>query len=192
MGLPSHEGGWFPTGGMAYRYFRTGDNTVLEVNAITDPYLAETNPHLGQMLARFRDGDCFIGWAVRVRSRQELQAIARRLGAEVSEATATRNVDGSAAPAYIHVPDTAATWAKGLPNFTYWDGTPKPIAPGPVAPSGFAWLELGGSAEEMAKWIGDGMAALPLRFNGKAPGIHAVGINSNKGIIELRRHPMQI
>ncbi|WP_176489138.1 VOC family protein [Rhizorhabdus dicambivorans] len=191
-GITGIEGSWFPEGGMANRYFRTGNNTYIEVEAIIDPFAAETMITARHLVERLRGGDCFLGWVARVNTREELDEIAARLKSKVVDAPLGLGADGSAKPNYVRTPEAFTTWTKGLPNFMYWDGRPKPVVPGPTKPSGIAWLEIGGTQAAMRDWIGPGIENLPLKFNGKAPGVHAVGVESDRGIIEIRRRPLPL
>lgn len=192
IGIRSLEGTWFPEGGMANRYFRTGNDTFIEVEGITDPFASEKFATAKHLLERLRGGDCFLGWVLRVETREELQEIASRLNAEVLDGPLGLAADGSPQPNYVRTPESFSSWSRGLPNFMYWSGNPRPVTPGPVKPTGIAWLEIGGVEADMRNWIGPGVETLPLRYNGKEPGVHAVGINSAKGIIEVRRRPLPL
>lgn len=190
------EGGWFRGLGIANRIMPTGADTYIEIESVIDTYELDRGNPLAQWYHRqIADGDCFIGWCCRVSSLDELHAIAKRLGSEVLVGPIRTRPDGSA-PAATRTPDTAACWAKGLPNFFYMPDVTRnaghvPV-PGTNTPKGIAWMELGGTEKQMSDWLGIPASTLPLRFNGNSPGIHAVGINSDRGVIEIRRKPVVV
>jgi len=188
-GIPSIQGRWFPDIGMANRYFATGDNTYIEVESVIDPFaIARKNPIAVDTYAQLAGGDAFLGYVLRVKSRAELDRIAKRLGVTVVAAPLGVRVDGVPSVNYVRAPDTPLAWPRGLPNFIFWDGTvTKPVLPGPVKPTGIAWLEVGGTRADMEKWVGDAVSRLPFRYNGKPAGLYAVGIKSRDRIIEVRR-----
>jgi hypothetical protein len=59
-----------------------------------------------------------------------------------------------------------------------------------VRPTGIKWVEVGGTAGELAEWLG-GMHhvdALPLKFNGKSLGVWAVCVGAEgRDDIVIRR-----
>jgi hypothetical protein len=78
---------------------------------------------------------------------------------------------------------------KGLPNVYYYpdrthhsSGQPTHPIPHQVQPTGIKWVEVGGTAQEMADWLG-GMRyveMLPLKFNGKSLGVWAVCVGAEE------------
>ena len=191
-GLGNIEGGWFPDFRLANRIVPTGNDTYIEVEGVIDAHAVER----GNPVARFfhdstRDGDCFIGWCARVDTRDELDAVARRLGTEVFEGTMKTAPDGSMGYT-ARTPDTAQCWKAGLPNFFFTpdrskhSGRLKPTN-GTRVPKRIAWMELGGTKAEMDHWLGCDADSLGLRFNGKAAGLYAMGIETETGLVEIRR-----
>ena len=189
-GIVGTEGSWFPEVGMANRYFRTGNSTYIEVESVIDPYAVESLRPAKHFVEQLRDGDRFLGWVIRVETREELQEIASRLRSEILDSPLGQNVSGGPRANYVRTPETFSCWSRGLPNFIYWDQKPKPITPGPVIPTGIAWLEVGGTEQRMRDWIGNDITRLPLRFNGKELGVHAVAIQVEGRVIEVRRPPI--
>jgi hypothetical protein len=195
-GLGNYEGGWFPELGLANRIVPLGDDTYIEVESVVDVFKVEEG---NRAALWFRDqtaaGDVFIGWCARATSRVEMGAIAKRLGSEIIEGNLRTRPDGSC-PLAVRVPDTATCWAAGLPNFFYTEDMARhpgrvPIAPGPgIRPHGIAWMELGGSAEAMSDWLGIRASSLPLRFNGKTPGLYALAVKTERGEVVIRRRPI--
>ena len=56
-----------------------------------------------------------------------------------------------------------------------------------IAQAGVAWIEFGGTEEEMTKWLGIPAANFPFRFNGGSPGIHAVAVRTDSREIVITR-----
>ncbi|MCO5160234.1 MAG: VOC family protein [Mesorhizobium sp.] len=191
-GLGCYEGGWFPKLGLANRIFPTGGDTYIEVESAVDIHAYEA----GNPAARFFhdqcvNGDVFIGWCARVDTRNEIEQIARRLGSDVVESGLRQRPDGTLGVA-IRTPDTIPCWEAGLPNFfLVVDPSKHPgrgvARHGSVDPKGIAWLELGGTEEELSDYLGIKASELGLRFNGKAHGLHAMGIATDRGDIVVRR-----
>lgn len=194
-GLGNAEGGWFPEYRLANRIVPTGGDTYIEVEGVIDAHAVEA----GYPVATFfheatREGDCFIGWCARVDSRAELDAIARRLGSDIFEGAMRMRADGSMGHS-ARTPDTSRAWKAGLPNFFYIEdrsehaGRLQPEY-GTTTARGIAWMELGGSAEEMSDYLGVDATSLGLRFNGGKPGLHAMGIRTDNGEAVIRRPVM--
>jgi hypothetical protein len=192
-GLGFYEGGWFPKLGLANKIFPTGGDTYIEVESVVDVHEYENgNPAARFFRDKCRDGDVFIGWCARVDSREELEQLAKRLGSDVFETGLRQRADGVLGVA-VRTPETIPCWKVGLPNFFYVaDITMHPsrmsTQHGTKTPLGLSWLELGGTAEEMNDHLGMSAASLNLRFNGGAHGLHAMGVNTNAGEVEIRRN----
>ncbi len=118
--------------------------------------------------------------------------MAKRTGEDIWEGRLRTRPDGSS-PVAMRVPETMKCWNMGLPNLFYIpDLSPHPsrlpiTGPG-VKPHGIAWMEVGGSEKAMSDWLGIPATSLPLRFNGKAPGLYAVAVKTERGeaVIRLR------
>jgi hypothetical protein len=192
-GFGNYDGGWFPQSGLANRIVPLGDDTYIEVEGVVDAYKIGENASTASWFHRcVKDGDVYIGWCARVESRSELDAIAKRLGVDVLETALKTRPDGGNAGA-ARVPDAVSCWAAGKPNFFHFPDMARhaarqPVGPGGhVVPRGLAWMEIGGSAEEMSDWLGTNAAKLSLRFNGAAAGLYAIGIRTDEGETVIRR-----
>lgn len=191
-GLGNYEGGWFPKLGLANRIFPTGGDTYIEVESVIDVFEYEK----GNEVARFfhdacANGDVFIGWCARVDTREELEKIAGRIGSVVIEGGLRRRPDGQTGIA-VRSPDTIYCWQAGLPNFFWIADMAKHPSRQPSSfasrrPTGITFLELGGTAEEMSDYLGMDAKSLGLRFNGKAHGLHAMGVATDRGEVVIRR-----
>ncbi|MGW4587697.1 VOC family protein [Amycolatopsis thermoflava] len=189
-GLGQYEGGWFPGLGIANRIVPLGPDQYIEVESVIDAYSPEHNASDRWFYEQIRGGDVYLGWCLRVDTRAELEAVAARLGTGIIETGLRQRPDGSlSAPA--RTPDTVSCWSRGLPNvFHLPDLSVHPAAqpcPSAVTPRGIAWMEVGGTREDMVAWLGPEAAGLPLRYNGDRPGLYAVAVTTADGEIVIRR-----
>ena len=110
---------------------------------------------------------------------------------------AALNVDGPgvkfwSAPAG---PNLSNAWETGRPNWYCWEdrlyihpsGQPVIPAPGLVSVQGVSWLEMGGTQQEMADWLGQHPDTLNMKFNGKSLGLYAVAVMTDVGEVVIRR-----
>ena len=198
-GLGNYDGGWFPDTGVANKYVPLGGGTYVEVESVVDTFAVGR----GYPLAiwghdQLRDGDAFWGWSCRVSSREEIEAIAKRLGTEVIEKAFKVGMNGHSGSSDM-TPNTFEAWKRGMPNFFYRENlenipSPGAVTPSPlnVRPAGLAWLEVGGAEQAMSTYLGVPAASLGLRCNGKTPGVHALGVHTEHGEVEIRRRPISI
>jgi hypothetical protein len=193
-GLGHYEGGWFPKLGLANRIFPIGDDVYIEVESVIDVFaLEEGNPAARLFRDATLQGDVFLGWCARTDSMDEIHAIARRLNAEVVSNSLRVRPDGSTKTS-VRVPESTACWRKGLPNVFHIAERSQhparlPAEHGTRRSNGVAWLELGGTAEQMREWLGPDVDRMPLRFNGRSHGLYAVGLNTDQGELVIRRPP---
>ncbi len=91
----------------------------------------------------------------------------------------------------------ADPWRAGKPTWCCWEnrlyahpsGQPVVNAPGLVQPAGVAWIEMGGTKTQMQTWLGENPDDFKMTFNGKSPGVYAIGIKTDSGDVEIRRPP---
>ena len=84
----------------------------------------------------------------------------------------------------------------GLPNW-YWfedlpmhpSGQPPVSWPNITRPDGIAWIEVGGTEKEMYDWLDVPAGTFPFKFNGKLPGLYAIGVKTMKGGEVVIRRP---
>jgi hypothetical protein len=176
-----------------------GDGGVyMEIEGIVDPF-ASANParrpwwHKRAVAAR---GSIFSGVSLRVNTMEELRDIAKRHGGDVR--LNTRTPPDGAQFKFWSAPHSAAMAdpsESGKPTWCCWEnrlymhpgGQPIVNAPGLVQPMGVAWLEMGGTRAQMQEWLGQNPDDLKMKFNGKSPGLYAVGVNTDGGLVEIRR-----
>jgi Glyoxalase-like domain len=192
--LGFYDGGFF-AGGLANRIFPLGGISYLEIGGIVqadcvkDP---KTRPWWYDKVKAA--GECFTGLCFRVDSMEELREIAAKKNYTMGTTPIIRTRPNGSEMRAFTAPGGADTWPKGLPNWYYFEeftkhpsGQPVFTWPGMVRPTGIAWLEVGGSEAQMTEWLGLPASNFPFKFNGKVPGLYAVGVNSDKGEIVIRR-----
>jgi hypothetical protein len=199
-GLGFYDGGWTESG-LASKIFPLGGGAYLQVEGIVDVAAVDDPKRPG--LRRFYDavaaGEHFRGLGLRVDGMHELEDIAACHGSRVwmNPNSGRMRTDGTRIVA-AQTPSIAESWGRGMPNWFFFpDITTHPSGqrvvstPEAAAPDGLAWIELGGTEAEIKEWIGP-LVDLPLRFNGKTPGVHAIAVRTDLGEIVIRRKPLTI
>jgi hypothetical protein len=193
-GLGFYDGGYF-AGGNANKIFPLGEQTYLEIGGFIDAYAVQnSNRPKPWWFEKIRSGDCFTGLCLRVDSLDELKEIAARKKVKFPDAPDGRiRPDGTTLNAYS-VPTAGVTWSKGLPNWYYHpvinlhpSGQPIIGTTDLVLPQGISFIEMGGTEKAMTEWLGQPASDFPFKFNGKAPGLYAIGVKSDRGEITIRR-----
>ncbi|CEJ13439.1 hypothetical protein BN1110_03755 [bacterium YEK0313] len=191
-GLGNYEGGWFPGLGLANRIVPLGGDAYIEVEGVVDAYAVGKYEAANWFNSCVADGDVYIGWSARVDTKAELEALARRLDSEVYDSVIRVRPDGARRPSY-RTPDTITCWKAGLPNFFCLEAMEHHPArqevsrPHASQPGGIAWMEVGGTAEEMSDWLGIRAETIGLKFNGRAPGLYAVAVRMGDREMVIRR-----
>jgi hypothetical protein len=193
-GIGFYDAGFFP-GGNANRVFPLGGSTYLEVGGFVDVFVA-SDPKRPKpwWYEKVRDGDRFSGLCLRVDTLDELKEIADRLKVKFPAGPLSKTKpDGTQLYAY-GVPSASDAWPKGLPNWYYFPDYNKHPSGQPVIgttdlvnPLGISFLEVGGTEGALIEWMGVPASNYPFRFNGKVPGLYAVGVKTEKGEIVIRR-----
>ena len=195
--LSFYDGGHFLNGDHANRIFPLGANTYLElggiVNAqsVADP---KTRPWWYDKVQTV--GECFTGFGLRVDTLDELREVARKKRYEIAQAPITRIWPNGYVLRAFSAPSTLTSWPKGLSNW-YWfedfpmhpSGQPPSTAPKITRPDGIAWIEVGGTEKELYDWLDVPAGTFPFRFNGKLPGLYAIGVKAMKGGEIVIRRP---
>jgi hypothetical protein len=171
LGLDSVAGGRHPGWGTANRIVPLGDAYV-ELIAVADPQAARASAFGRSVLDAAAGGGRWLTFAA---APDDLDAVAARLGLEVTEGRRERP-DGTTLrwrSAGLEDP-RREPW---MPFFIAWEGTPD-LHPGRaraghvVRPSGIARIEVAGDAVRLGEWLGG--ADLPVRVVAGPPGIRAV------------------
>jgi len=207
-GLGNYDGGFFPNYGLGHRVVPLAPDIYIEVEGLVD----QRPVRQGQPLAVFmerqtRDGDRFVGWCLRCDTLEELEAFAAHHRTTVDPNTTGRELgrqmmDGSRGFA-LQAPSATTTWPTGMPNMYFKPGggvhaASLPVVPGSgsVRPKGLAWIEIGGSRSDLAAWLGDvGTPAdfpFDVRYNGGSAGLYGMGVDTDRGTVEIRRPPVLI
>ncbi|MDW6065748.1 VOC family protein [Streptomyces sp. FXJ1.4098] len=114
-GFGQYEGGWFPHLGIANRIVPLGPDQYIEVESVIDAYSPHTNPSARWFYDQIEGGDVFIGWCLRVDTRDELQKLAEHFGTDIIDTPLRKRTDGVQRNA-IRVPETIPCWQRGVPN----------------------------------------------------------------------------
>ena len=182
-GLASIEGGRHPTWGTANRIVPLGTSYV-ELITVVDRDVAACSDFGRPVMDAITAGRHLVGWVV---ATDDLEAVSRRLGLDVSRGARTRP-DGTTLTWQLAGVARALTTG-ALPIFIEWGG-PADLHPGKapadhaLVPRGIAWIEVAGNEQALRSWLGDFDFA--LRFVDGAPGLSAVAIDTGGQEIVLR------
>jgi hypothetical protein len=195
--LSFYDGGHFLNGDHANRIFPLGDNIYLELGGIVNAESVADPKNRPWWYEKVQTvGECFTGLGLRVDTRDELQAIAKKKNYTIDQMPVTRIRPNGYVLRAFSAPSTQTTWTKGLPNW-YWfedlpmhpSGQPPSTSPNITRPDGIAWIEVGGTEKEMYDWLEVPVGTFPFKFNGKLPGLYAVGVKTMKGGEIVIRRP---
>ena len=195
-GLGFYDGGYTTTG-IASRIFPLGETCYLQVEGIVDATALskQMDGPLRLFHKQVSAGECFRGFALGVDTLEELEREARRLKLPVNSNPASGRIlpNGDRVTA-SGVGSVADLWPRGLPNWNFFpdsakhpSGQPVSWAPGLVKPLGIAEIELGGTEQTLTPWVGVPLAELKLRLDGNGPGIRAVSVRTEQGIVKISR-----
>jgi glyoxalase-like protein len=182
-GLASVEGGRHPGWGTANRIVPLG-KSYLELVAVVDSSEAAASDFGRPVLEALATGERLVGWAV---ATDNIEAIARRLGLEVTGGSRTRPDGVTLSWRLAGVGRALATGA--LPFFIQWHGPPE-LHPGSAAaahsvtPRGIAWVEASSDEPSLHTWLGD--HDLPLRITDGPQALSAVAISTTEGEVVFR------
>jgi hypothetical protein len=205
-GLGNYDGGFFPLYGVGHRVVPLAPDVYIEIESVVDPrMLRQGVPFTAFMDRQAQDGDRFIGWCLRADTREELDAFAAHHGTVVDEHTTGRDagrqmMNGTRGFA-LQTPSALTAWPAGKPNLYYKPMAGAHAASLPVVPGsgnatgrGLAWIEIGESESALKRWLGD--IASPsdfpfeIRYNGGSAGLYAMGVDTDRGLKEIRRSPV--
>ena len=166
----------------------------IEISGFIDIFTLRTmNEHKQWILDITETGDHFNALCLGVDTMEELEAFARHWKSEINHADDPdpskhfQRANGYVLPMASTPVRKRSVWMEGLPNVYYYpdrthhsSGQPTHAIPNQVRPTGLKWVEVGGTAQELAEWLG-GMQyvdMLPLKFNGKSLGVWAVCVGA--------------
>ena len=177
-----------------------GKGVYIEIESIVDPFATAdvTRRPWWYRRAVAVNSPIFSGVCLRVDTMEELREIAKRHGGTIGPKLHIRTrPDGPQAKFWDapYAPAMADPWETGKPNWCCWEdrlyahpsGQPVINAPGLVQPMGVAWMEMGGTKARMHEWLGQNPDDLNMKFNGKSPGLYAIGVNTDTGDVVMRR-----
>lgn len=193
-GFGFYDGGFNPVG-LGNKIFPLGDASYIQMQGIVDPFGLEdpARPALKRFYDAAAEGERFMGVNLRVDTAQELEAVAARHGlkAQLNGPGGRIGADG----ATMKLWSIAGELPPGMPPVYYFEafnrhpsGQPVEPAPGLVRPGGVAWVEVGGTAADMARWLGaEAAGALPFRYVDRPPRAYAIGVRTEAGDVVVRR-----
>lgn len=208
-GLGFYDGGYFTSGGIANKIFPLGRGCYLEVEGVVDAGIIDKDLGAKVFFDRTAEGECFSLNGMRVDTMEEMQALAKRFGSELKGGASRVRPNGpqvygystptgthaghAAATGEVTHPDRAGkvTWYYFPDMYLHPSGQPVFNWPGCVEPLGISFLEVGGTEAEMTEWLGVPAKNFPYRFNGKAQGLYAIGVNTSDGEKIIRRPSRQ-
>ncbi|MDR5785319.1 VOC family protein [Caballeronia sp. LP003] len=204
-GFGNYDGGFFPLYGLGHKVVPLSPDVYIEVEGIVDyVQLYDANPVTKLYERVTLAGDCFLGLCFRASTMEEMECFAAHQGTTVD--TKTLNVDtarqmmnGNRGLA-IQVPSALKAWPEGMPNLYFKPDLSNHPASMPVekgtgrsTPGGVEWIEIGADENQLSSWFGDVVKPADLnveiRYNGLSPGLYAMGVKSDSGLIEIRRRP---
>ena len=181
-GLGSVLGGRHEGRGTGNRIVPLG-SAYLEIMGVVDAAEAAAHPFGRWFSERVSDGDRFLMWCV---ATDDIEQVATRLGLEIEEWTRA-TPDGTLLSWRLAGLEVSNEHAE-VPFFIQWT-VPEANHPSRVTvdhritPSGYAAITLAGDEQHVRDSLGG--AVLPVRFVDGAPGVHAVNIATDRGVIAL-------
>jgi Glyoxalase-like domain len=177
-----------------------GSGVYIEIESIVDPFATAdvTRRPWWYKRAVAVKSPIFSGVCLRVDTMDELSEIARRHAGTVRPKIVTRTPPEGPLVKFWdapYAPGMADPWETGKPTWCCWEdrlymhpsGQPVINAPGLVDPMGVAWMEMGGTKARMQQWLGQNPDDLHMKFNGRSPGLYAIGVSTDAGEVEVRR-----
>ena len=193
-----YDGGFAANIVVGQKIVPLGGGVYVEIESIVDPFAtaAASRRPWWYKRAVAASSSIFSGVCLRVNTMDELGEIAKRHGGSVR-----RNVhmppDGPPVM-FWEAPDARGQsdlWETGKPTWCCWQdrlyrhpsGQPLVNASGLVQPAGVAWLEMGGTKAQMQQWLAQNPDDFKMTFNGRSPGLYAIGVSTDVGEVVIRR-----
>jgi hypothetical protein len=193
-----YDGGFAASVVIGQKTVPVGGGAYIEIESIVDPFATASASRRPWWYTRAVavKSSIFSGVCLRVNTMDELGEIAKRHGGTIRSNIRTPP-DGPQVK-FLEAPDSRGAgdpWETGKPTWCCWEdrlymhpsGQPVINAPGLVEPLGVAWMEMGGTKPKMQEWLGQNPDDLHMKFNGKSPGLYAIGIRTDAGEVEMRR-----
>jgi len=159
-------------------------NAYLELVAVVDSDEASTSDFGRAVSAAIATSRHLVGWVV---ATDDLEAVAKRLGLEVSRGSRTRPDGATLSWQLAGLASALETGA--LPLFIEWGGANE-LHPGKtqvdhrLIPRGIAWVEVAANEQSLRSWLGD--FDFDLRIVDGPPRLSAVSIRTDADEVVLR------
>jgi hypothetical protein len=157
-----------------------GHGQFIELMAIAEE--GSQHPLVRSLSAWLRDGDCLVAVCLRP---DDLDEVAERLSIPITPAE--RHDPGGEVLRWRLAGVQAALGPERLPFFIDWDGAEQQLDSRhaqAASTDGIAWVEYGGDAGRLSRWIGE--HDLPLRIVEGPPGPHAIGLRRGPETVVIR------
>lgn len=213
-GLGNYDGGFFPNFGNGTKIVPLGPDLFLEIEGLVDFSIIKhiilseangTNKDNQDVMAFMRKllakPEAFFLWSFRVESEEEMSELTKATGWTVdretlSEPNAQQMMSGE--KVVVCSAPNAADFGRspGMPNVYLWPDMSKHDSRFPVipetkkkTPTGISYVEVGGTEKLFDDWFCGFTTAKdhPIQFNGKAPGLYAIAVNTDAGEVVIRR-----
>jgi hypothetical protein len=194
-GLGFYDGGWSQAG-TGSKIVPLGGGSYLQLSSVVNASLLDdpSNSSIRRLYESAKGGDRFESLNLRVDTLEELESIGAPFGMKPGHNDRAGRISPNGDRIQVMGLLGGTGMPAGSPNFYYFpelynhpSGQPVEPAYGLVKPSGVAWMEVGGSADALAKLIGERAKDLPLRFNGKASGVYAIAVRMAEKEVVIRR-----
>lgn len=209
-GIGVSDGGWFPGLGLGQKIISLGGSVYIEVESIVDHRrIAQGDPMARELERQTSRGACFAGLCLRADSREELDTFARHRGITVSseirggKQSTILAQQRSSREGIPHAPDFWNSWRIGRPNIYLTPSLARHPSVNEVQPGtgevigkGVISVELGGSREDLKRWLGEVAdpeeLGMRIEYNGRAHGLYAVTFDSTSGVQTIRLNPITL
>ncbi len=195
-----YDGGFAGNITIGHKTVPLGGSAYIEIESIVDPFAtadATKRPWWYRRAVAVKS-PIFSGVCLRVNTMDELSEIAKRHGGTIRPRPTIRTPPEAPPAKFWDAPYAAGMadpWESGKPTWCCWEdrlymhpsGQPVVNAPGLVDPMGVAWMEMGGTKARMQEWLGHNPDDLHMKFNGKSPGLYAIGVSTDGGEVVIRR-----
>ncbi|MCE0764094.1 VOC family protein [Pseudonocardia kujensis] len=203
-GIGNCDGGFFPGLGFGQKVISLGGDVYIEVESMADhQQVLDRSRTSIEMERQIAHGDCFAAWCLRSDDIGEMNAFSRHFGKPLTEGIpgGKFRMSGESSAKTRHIPVFWESWFIGMPNIYYvpdlsshssrlppQEGTGKVVAQGVTA------IEIGGSEDDLKRWLGDvcdpRQFSFDIGYNNKDHGLYEVFFDTDDGPKSIRLNPV--